>query len=62
MGAISIPVQPLRRAPQAVPKAVPAFYPDSQGSRAAHSSPLLERTHPPLVRIHQQSGCDLEKL
>jgi lipopolysaccharide/colanic/teichoic acid biosynthesis glycosyltransferase len=27
MGAISIPVQPLRRAPQRVPKAVPAFYP-----------------------------------
>ncbi len=27
MGAISIPVQPLRRAPQRVPKAIPAIYP-----------------------------------
>ena len=27
MSAISVPVQPLRRAPQRVPKAVPAFYP-----------------------------------
>lgn len=27
MGAISLPLQPLRRAPQAVPRAVPAVYP-----------------------------------
>ena len=60
MGAISIPVQPLRRAPQRVPKAIPAIYP--RGRKPSGAFATSPGTYSPLVRIECQQPGDVEKL